>query len=133
MRTPVVAIIEDDESISELMSTVLNESRYQAIVWRTARGAQHFVSDAQPDLVILDLHLEVWGAGWHILDALKHDPCTNAIPVLICSADLFALVDHRRQLRTRGCALLGKPFDLDDLVMYVDLLCLARHPAELAS
>ena len=58
---------------------------------------------------------------WHVLDLIKLDPATTSIPVLVCSGAVWE-GQTASWLRERGCEILPKPFNLDDLLAKVSLL-----------
>ena len=74
----------------------------------------------RPDLVLLDMNLPDL-SGEDVLDALKADPATSAIPVLVLSAD--ATPERRRLLIEHGAAgYLAKPLDVGEFVAAVRAL-----------
>jgi CheY-like chemotaxis protein len=65
---------------------------------------------SQPYAITLDV---LWSQedGWQILKALKHDPATREIPVIVCS-----MLDERETgLKLGAAAYLTKPILGDDL------------------
>jgi len=70
--------------------------------------------------VILDLYLHGENAGWEQLEILTLDPATRGIPVIICSAAIASLADHREKLARLDVAVLEKPFDLEQLSAAVE-------------
>jgi signal transduction histidine kinase/ActR/RegA family two-component response regulator len=70
-----------------------------------------------PNLILLDLHLpDIAGAA--VLEQLQSDPATQAIPVLVLSADVTDREIDR--LRAAGArAFLNKPLDLGDLLAQI--------------
>ena len=76
--------------------------------------------DYHPNLVLLDLSLPDID-GYEVLRRLRADPRTNAIPVIVVSAD----ADQRtiqRLLETGAVAYLTKPIDVHNLIDAVDQL-----------
>ncbi|HEX3510234.1 MAG TPA: ATP-binding protein [Solirubrobacteraceae bacterium] len=72
----------------------------------------------RPDLVLLDLHLPDMH-GRQVLDQLKSDPATAAIPVVILSAD--ATPGQVEQLLAAGAAdYLTKPIDIALLLKVIE-------------
>lgn len=71
-----------------------------------------------PDLVLLDIHLPD-GSGYDVLTALKGDPSTAHIMVVVLSADA-----SRQQIRrstAAGAAMyMTKPFDIDEMLNLLD-------------
>jgi CheY-like chemotaxis protein len=70
----------------------------------------------QPQLVILDLHLEMPAAGLQILQQLRADAQTTHLPVLLCTVDDTLLQHYRERLVALRCATLRKPFTLTALL-----------------
>jgi CheY-like chemotaxis protein len=72
----------------------------------------------QPVLVLLDLHLPDMD-GEQVLQRLRDDPATAAIPVVIVSAD--ATHGQVQRLLTAGAfAYLTKPIDVRELLGLLD-------------
>ena len=112
----LIAIINDDTAFLQLMSSLLSEEGYETLVWRESENAHEVIVREQPALVILDIRLEHPEAGWQLLDLIRLDPKTAAVPVIVCSADSIFLREKAELLRQKRCEVLEKPFDLDDLL-----------------
>lgn len=79
-----------------------------------------------PDLVLLDLHLPDLH-GREVLEQLKRDPATAAIPVVVVSAD--ATPGQVERLIAGGAAdYLAKPIDLDLLLKTISRKLQPRSP-----
>ncbi len=117
-----IVAVEDDAEIQELLDTMLTAEGYTVVRWTQGAGADAFIRDIQPDLVILDLWLEHPQAGSMVLGLLMVDPATRYIPVLICSAYRQLLGDQEAQLRTHGYLILDKPYQIEELVAQVHTL-----------
>jgi CheY-like chemotaxis protein len=103
------------------MADILVDEGYEVVVHGRPEGAQQLVRSTQPAVVLLDLRLGDGRAerGWWVLDQLVLDPATRHIPVVIVSGD--ASLDTRRLAISakHGVWVLGKPFDLADLLEVV--------------
>ena len=110
-----IAVVNDDTTVLTLMSALLEEKGWQTTVIREGSQAYATIKRAHPDLIILDIRLESPEAGWSIVELVKLDPDTRAIPVIVCSAALDELRAKEEWLGERGIATLPKPFDIDDL------------------
>lgn len=95
---PYIYIIEDEESISKLISLYLTKASMDPICFTTAETAlDNLERDKLPDLVILDLNLpEMSGFDFLKTFRQKYD---NTIPVVIVSArdgdeDIITGLDH---------------------------------------
>ncbi len=75
--------------------------------------------EQQPDVVILDLHLETPDAADRLLDLMAVDPATQRIPTIICSGDGAALRNRMKHWRRPAYAMLAKPFQIDELMALV--------------
>ena len=111
-----IVVVEDDAAFQDLLDTVLTTEGYTVLRWTQGAGADAFIRDAQPDLVILDLWLEHPQAGSMVLDLLMGDPATRYIPVIICSAYRQFLGYQEAQLQAQGYILLDKPYRVDTLL-----------------
>ena len=82
----------------------------------------------RPDLILLDLHLPD-RSGLDVLTALRHDPVTAHIPIVILTADASATQAHR--LGEAGASrYLTKPLVLDEILATLDDVSSARTPGE---
>jgi DNA-binding response OmpR family regulator len=74
------------------------------------------ISQIQPDLILFDLLVDTQQErlAWHLIEHLKAEAATTAIPLLVCTAAFvlpnFATVIQRYQIPT-----FFKPFRLIDL------------------
>ncbi|HEY3934290.1 MAG TPA: response regulator [Gemmatimonadales bacterium] len=127
---PLVLVVEDDPRFAELVREYLEAGGYR--VARAADGdmVMQRVAELSPDAVTLDVVLP-GRDGLAVLRALKADPRTAAIPVIMMS-----IVDER----VRGLALgafdwLLKPVRREALVAAIQRAVsasAARHPTVLA-
>jgi DNA-binding NtrC family response regulator len=119
MTEKLIAVINDDTPFLQLIKTLLEEEGYNTMIWKEGDSAYTMVKDKQPDLVILDIRLEHPEQGMVVLDLIQLDPATMHIPVIICSADIHFLRQKEAWLTKKGCFILEKPFNLDDLLAIV--------------
>jgi CheY-like chemotaxis protein len=90
------------------------------------RVALELAAEHQPEMILLDLNLPDIG-GDEVLVALRSDPRTQAIPVVVLTAD--ATQQQRSRLLSLGASsYLTKPLDLGSLLSTIDDL-LAHHSA----
>jgi CheY-like chemotaxis protein len=110
-RLPAALIVEDDMTCVYLWQRYMQRSGFRAISTQEGKGALDMARKEKPDLVVLDVMLPDID-GWEVLQALKADPSTCDIPVLICSA----LREEKRSLARGADGYLQKP------VLYEDFL-----------
>jgi len=85
-RFPNVLVVDDTEDARRLIRRILQaQGNYTILEANNGRQAIEIARKELPDLVILDLMMpELDGFG--VLDALKSDPNTAPIPVIVVTA-----------------------------------------------
>lgn len=106
-----VVVIEDDRPSLDLLSAYLSGAALQVTAARDGQTGLEAVRDGHPAAVLLDIRLPGID-GWAVLQALKSDPMTRGIPVIVVS-----IVDERARGAAMGAAAyLVKPVSRDDLL-----------------
>ncbi|MFZ4520919.1 MAG: PAS domain S-box protein [Bacteroidales bacterium] len=103
--------IEDNIPNAELVEGIIAAHRpsIQLITGMYGKLAIGLAKEHMPDLILLDLNLHDMN-GQEVLDILKSDPLTKAIPVVV-SADI--LPETIEKLKNAGaCDYLSKPIDI---------------------
>lgn len=131
VRTPRVAVVDDDEEFVSLMEALLEEEGYAFV--RPEIGAAdpaEGVVAAEPDVVVLDLRGVYDDGGLALLGRLRANASLADLPVLVCSADIHALRAHAAELAgMSGVAALEKPFRIEALMGALErLLAGSLHP-----
>ncbi len=119
MAQPVIAVIDDDRVMLDMIGTVLMDDGYTVLRWSEGKTAYERIREHRPNLVILDLRMEHPQAGWIIIHMLRLDAQTVDLPVIVCSADSEYMRTHQELLRQKGCDVLLKPFEVDTLLAKV--------------
>ena len=110
-----IVVVNDSPELLELAEMLLGDEDFDVKVALKGAGALELIRTTLPDVVILDIRLPDV-SGWDILQALKLDPKTSAIPVLVCSAAVQELRTLDAQLARMGVDVLVKPFAIDTLL-----------------
>jgi two-component system, OmpR family, response regulator len=114
-RPARVLVVDDEESITQLVSTVL---RYEGFEVQCAADGRSAVTQAQefrPDLVVLDVMLPDWD-GFEVYRRLAAE--SAQLPVLFLTAR-DAPADRVHGLTLGADDYVGKPFSLEELVARV--------------
>ncbi|MBQ5535524.1 MAG: response regulator, partial [Oscillospiraceae bacterium] len=77
-----VLIVEDEQSISNFMSTILEANGFDTIVAATGAQARSMITSHCPDLIILDLGLPDMDG----LEILREVRSWTSLPVIVVSA-----------------------------------------------
>lgn len=118
----LIVVIEDNQDINDLLSSILEEEGYQVISVTNGRQAVEVAREQQPDLITLDLALP-GKDGWAIARELQEDSSTEDIPILVISAytrDLDA------PLRRQVARVISKPFYITQVINEVDAILRRR-------
>jgi DNA-binding response OmpR family regulator len=120
-KKKVVVIGEDDEPIATLLRDSINdEVGYQAVVVADGALVIETVRQVHADLLILDIIMPGLN-GFEVFDRVRADGDINNMPVLFVSA---ATTQYDKDFAQRDIKdVISKPFDLNDLLERVRVLC----------
>jgi two-component system, OmpR family, response regulator len=107
-----ILVVDDEESITDLLATALRYERFDVEVAHTGRQALRAVSSFRPDLMVLDVMLPDWD-GFEVTKRLAEQ--RERVPVLFLTAR-DATGDRVRGLTLGGDDYVTKPFSLEELV-----------------
>ena len=125
---PRVLVVEDEAEIAALIAYQLTREGYRVETALTGAAALDALHRDLPDLLVLDRMLpEI--SGDDVLKALRDDPATQAVPVLILTAKKDR-ADRIQGLELGADDYLTKPFSPRELVLRVDAI-LRRAKGEL--
>lgn len=82
---PHVLLIEDEPNIAEAIRFLLSRDGMRVSHLAEGTGALHLMHEDRPDLVILD-HMLPGMSGLEVLTALRADPRTRDLPVMMLTA-----------------------------------------------
>ena len=89
---PSVLIVEDDPETLQILDRHIQAGGYRTLSAPDGLSAVELARRLQPDVISLDLRLPYMD-GWQVLRALKEDPDTASIPVIMVS---MTSPDHSR-------------------------------------
>jgi len=107
------------------MRELFEERGWDTMVLTSAEDVRRWLlapEATRPDVVILDLHLVERDTGLDVLQSLKEQAHTRAIPVILCSGDVWALQSLAEPIRSYVAAVLVKPFDIDQAYECVEFV-----------
>lgn len=115
MRPARLLVVEDEAHLAEVVADNLRLEGYEIDVVGDGEQALTAIRANTPDLVLLDVMLP-GRDGFSVCETLRGEG--NAVPIL------FLTAKHSRDDRVHGLELggddyLGKPFDLEELILRV--------------
>lgn len=117
-QTPLLLIVEDDVSFSEILKDYSRERGFDPIVAYSGTNGLRMAREQQPDAIVLDIMLPGMD-GWSVLKELKSDSATNHIPVHLMSARDESNLKARQE---GAIGFLRKPIAKDELDEAFDVL-----------
>lgn len=121
-----ILVIEDDDLMRELVAVHLGDAGHDVVPCADGAVAIRAILDQKPDLVVLDLGMP-YIDGFELLAALKGDPLTRTIPVIVLSSrtDLQSL---DRVVALGAAEYLNKPIRVESLLDAVERRLLNPGP-----
>jgi len=117
-----ILVVDDDQSICELMADVLEADGWCVTTARNGAEALASMRATGHEMVLLDLMMPVLD-GWGVLAARLEQADLRAIPVLVMSAGGRHGMDRAKAMGANGC--VPKPFELDEIVAALECLRVA--------
>jgi chemosensory pili system protein ChpA (sensor histidine kinase/response regulator) len=114
-----ILVVDDDESVQEIVSLVLSQRGWTVRVAGDGLIAlEQLRSSTPPKVILLDIRMPRLN-GLELMRALKADAALSSIPVVVLSGD-SAAAEASMALGAR--VYLRKPFDLEELISSVENL-----------
>jgi threonine synthase len=115
-RYPSIVIVDDNEDARRLIRRILQaQGNYNLFEAASGRQAIELTRKELPDLMILDLMMPEID-GFAVLDALKANPQTAPIPVIVVTAKELSSVEKNR-LKGQIHSLMQKGEFMNDELM----------------
>ncbi len=113
-----ILVVDDEESLVDMLSTALRFAGYEVRSEFTGFGALEAVEASQPDLVVLDVNLPDVD-GFEVCRRMRRDGF-NAPVVFLTARD--GSEDLRMGFGTGGDDYLTKPFSLEELSLRIEAI-----------
>jgi DNA-binding response OmpR family regulator len=118
IREPRVLVVEDDQSLRDVITEALQEDGYLVDSAKNGQAGLELARHSPPDLVILDLMMPQMN-GEQFCSAVRQIESLASVPIIVVSA---ARAADDIGLRLGATASLRKPFDLFELTRHVNAL-----------
>ena len=114
----LIYAVDDELSIREVYRYAIGGAGYDIRCFENGEGLFSAINSRLPDLILLDIMLD--GAdGYEILSALRRNPLTAGIPVIMVSAK-GEEIDRVRGLDLGADDYLAKPFGVLELIARIN-------------
>jgi CheY-like chemotaxis protein len=121
-----ILLADDSLTIQKVVELTLSGTGYELTCVSNGRMALESMKASRPDLILADVVMPEKN-GYEVCEAVKGDPATARIPVILL-AGTFEPFDRERADRVGNDMVITKPFDAHQLVERIDTL-LGRSPA----
>jgi signal transduction histidine kinase/CheY-like chemotaxis protein len=117
-RAPLILVIDDDDSVRKVTTHFLAREGFSVTTASGGREGLRLARELQPAAITLDLIMPDLD-GWTVLAAIKGDPTTAGIPVI-----LMTIVDEKNRGYSLGAAdYMVKPVDWSGLAGVLRNIC----------
>jgi len=121
-----ILLADDSLTIQKVVELTFSDSDYELFAVSNGQKALDRAREYRPDLILADAVMPEKN-GYEVCEAIKANPATSGIPVILLSGT-FEPFDRERAERIGADAIVSKPFDSQQLLAQVDAL-LDRSPA----
>jgi CheY-like chemotaxis protein len=108
-----ILVVDDDPEIVTMLSTRLGKRGYHVSTANDGHRALELAKRARPDVVLLDVMMP-GKSGWEVARALKQDPVTQGIKIVMVTA-IGEQVNEITSPLYGADAHIDKPFEFDRL------------------
>ena len=128
-----ILVVDDSATIRAVLGKMLTQDGHVIIKSGDGEAAIELARERQPDLIFLDIVMPGMN-GFAVLRALRHDPLTQAIPIVMISGNLQATEQFYVQ-RFGADDFMKKPFGRSEVFVRLQRLAasgrlVARERAE---
>jgi len=126
-----ILIVDDDPNILAMHTRMVQaqspgDSQYHVLQARNGREALDILQREHPDLVLLDLMMPELD-GFDVLEAMRNDPATQRIPVVILTAQVLTEDDMARLNRGMVSILSKGLFSAEETLEHIEAMLARRR------
>ncbi len=113
-----ILLADDSITIQKVVELTFSEGDYQVVCVSNGAQALKKVSEARPDIVLLDVIMPEKN-GYEVCELIKRNPATSSIPVLLLTGT-FEPFDKKKAEAAGAQGHLTKPFESQVLIAKVE-------------
>jgi CheY-like chemotaxis protein len=108
--TPRILLADSDAATLAVFEELLHYEGYATLACQSARMTYRLIETERPDMLIVNSDLDWYGAGFDLINLLRQERTTAALPIIVCTDDVRALRKRERHLAAWNCFILERPF-----------------------
>jgi CheY-like chemotaxis protein len=113
---PHILAVNDSADVLALFKELLEEEGYRVSTMPVLTHDIDGAASLNPDLMVLDYMWSTEDDNWALLQMLRMEPRTKAIPIILCTGAVRQVEPLSARLGEMNVQILFKPFDLDELL-----------------
>ncbi len=113
-----VLVVDDEIHIVQVVAIKLRNNGFDVLTADNGQDAFDLARSEKPDMIITDFQMPVMD-GLELIEHLRADPDTAAIPVVLLTARGFAIEDEKKE-RLKISVCLSKPFSPREVLQSVE-------------
>jgi CheY-like chemotaxis protein len=118
MSKKKILVVDDEESLIELVKAVLEEDNFEVTTAMDGKEALDKLKEVKPDLILLDMMMPGM-SGREVCEKIRSDPKTKNIKIAFLTVARFSETGRDVLKKMRVVDYITKPFDNKDLVKRV--------------
>ena len=114
--SPLIAVIDNSQAIRTMFTLIARFEGWTVSGYSYREVSLDIIQELKPDLIILDFVQHRIGESWELLQLLKMERSTAAIPVIISTTMPLLPAELQAYLASRDICVVMKPFDVEDFI-----------------
>jgi CheY-like chemotaxis protein len=115
-----VLVLGKDDDVSHLVEKALADAEYKPRLLTHPRYAVNTARRIGAKAVIVNLEIDPEFSARAVLDTLRADAVTSALPIVLCARQAWLQPSHKSYISDKRLRLLLVPFTPEELVAAVD-------------
>ena len=118
MAKKIILVVDDEESLRELLSAILTEEGYGVVTASDGKECLQKLEGLKPDLILLDMMMPGM-SGREVCEKIRANPKTKALKVAFLTVAKFSETGKETLTKMKVSDYITKPFDNNDLIVRV--------------
>jgi CheY-like chemotaxis protein len=115
----LIAVIDNSQTVRSMFALIAQTEGWTVVGYNYAEVNLAAIQQLKPDLIILDFVRHRIDEGWELLQRLKIEESTAAIPIVICTTMLVMPAEIQGYLGSHDITMVKKPFVVADFIAIV--------------